>query len=145
MWPLPSSKPEHPCNSTTAGYGAVPSGRLRCATSFVVPSREVKFTTVCADAQSRNPGRFRVKNGSRGLAAGCLLHPTKRTLDAHSRGPFCANSGSDKPYSITSSAVATSEAGISRPSDFAVLRLITVRNLAGCSIGSWFALTPFRI
>src|SRR5436190_23103309 len=30
-------------------------------------------------------GPLWVKNGSRGLSAGCLLHPRKRTLDGHSR------------------------------------------------------------
>src|SRR5258705_5729702 len=39
--------------------------------------------------------------------------------------PFRAKSGSDKPYSITSSARARRDAGISIPSDFAVLRLMT--------------------
>jgi hypothetical protein len=38
-------------------------------------------------------------------------------------------------YSITSSAVASSEGGMVMPSAWAVLRLITSSNLVGCSIG----------
>jgi hypothetical protein len=57
--------------------------------------------------------------------------------------PFGANTGSEKRYSITSSAIRVG--GISRPSDFAVLRLMTVRNLEGCSMGSSAGFSPFRI
>ena len=45
-----------------------------------------------------------------------------------------AKTGSDKPYSITSSARARRDAGTSRPSDFVVLRLMTSAYLEGCSI-----------
>ena len=40
-----------------------------------------------------------------------------------------------EPYSITSSARASSDGGKVRPSDFAVLRLMTSSNLIGCSTG----------
>jgi hypothetical protein len=59
--------------------------------------------------------------------------------------PRSAKTGSDKPYSISSSARARRDAGISIPSDFAVLRLMTSRYLVGCSIGSSAGLAPFRI
>ena len=49
-------------------------------------------------------------------------------------GPKSATNGSDKPYSITSSARARRDAGTSRPSDFVVLRLMTSAYLEGCSI-----------
>ena len=50
-------------------------------------------------------------------------------------GPYKrAKTGSDKPYSITSSARARRDAGTSRPSDFVVLRLMTSAYLEGCSI-----------
>jgi hypothetical protein len=42
-----------------------------------------------------------------------------------------AKTGSDKPYSITSSVRARRVAGISIPSDFVVLRLMRSRNLTG--------------
>jgi hypothetical protein len=48
-------------------------------------------------------------------------------------------------YSITSSARARSVGGISRPSAFAVLRLITSSNLVGCWIGKSAGLAPLRI
>jgi putative ABC transport system substrate-binding protein len=48
-------------------------------------------------------------------------------------------------YSITSSARVSSECGTSRPSVFAVLRLITNSNLVGCSTGRSAGLAPLRI
>src|SRR5258708_8369028 len=46
-------------------------------------------------------------------------------------------------YSITSSAVASSEGGIVRPSAFALLRLTISSNLVGCSIGRSPGFAPF--
>ncbi len=49
------------------------------------------------------------------------------------------------PYSITSSASASIVGGISRPSAFAVLRLMTRSNLVGCSTGRSAGLAPRKI
>src|SRR5262249_26845255 len=49
------------------------------------------------------------------------------------------------PHSITSSDSASNLSGISRPSAFAVWRLITNSNLVGCSTGKSAGLAPFRI
>src|SRR5260370_29142673 len=63
--------------------------------------------------------------------------------------PNCRGAKSSKKrppaHSITSSAVASSIGGISRPSVFAVLRLIAKLNLVGCSKGSSAGLAPSRI
>src|SRR6266403_4300548 len=48
-------------------------------------------------------------------------------------------------YSITSSAVASSEGGIVRPSAFALLRLTISSNLVGCSTGRSPAFAPFLL
>src|SRR5262249_55530059 len=48
-------------------------------------------------------------------------------------------------HSITSSARASSVGGTSRPSAFAVLRLITSSNFVGCSTGSSAGLAPLKI
>jgi hypothetical protein len=48
-------------------------------------------------------------------------------------------------YSITSSARRSSDNGTSTPSNLAVLRLMTNRNLEGCSMGSSSGFAPFRI
>jgi hypothetical protein len=48
-------------------------------------------------------------------------------------------------YSITSSAVASSDGGTGRPSVLAVLRLITSSNLVGCKTGRSAGLAPLRI
>ena len=45
-------------------------------------------------------------------------------------------------HSITSSARASSDGGMSRPSDFAVLRLITSSNLVGASTGRSAGFAP---
>jgi hypothetical protein len=49
------------------------------------------------------------------------------------------------PHSITSSANASSLSGTSRPSAFAVFRLITSSNLVGCMTGRVDGLAPLRI
>ena len=48
-------------------------------------------------------------------------------------------------HSITSSAVASSDEGIVRPSAFAVFKLITNVNLVGCWTGRSEGLAPFKI
>jgi hypothetical protein len=48
-------------------------------------------------------------------------------------------------HSITSSARASSVSGIWRPSALAVLRLMTISNLVGCTTGNSAGLTPLRI
>jgi hypothetical protein len=65
--------------------------------------------------------RFAPENGHRAMQSAC---------------PFRAIFGSGATYSITSSAVASSAGGISRPRIFAVFRLIARLNLVGCSNGS---------
>src|SRR5215472_5971859 len=49
------------------------------------------------------------------------------------------------PHSITSSARASSDGGIVRPSALAVIRLITRSNLVGCSTGKLAGFAPRRI
>jgi hypothetical protein len=51
----------------------------------------------------------------------------------------------DRPYSITSSARASSVGGTSRPSVLAVVRLMIRSNLVGCSTGMSPGFTPRRI
>jgi hypothetical protein len=48
-------------------------------------------------------------------------------------------------YSITSSARASSAGGISSPSAFAVLRLMTSSNLVGCATGRSAGFSPLRM
>ena len=50
-----------------------------------------------------------------------------------------------RPYSITSSASASNLSGISRPSTFAVSRLITNSKWVGCKTGSSAGFAPLRI
>jgi hypothetical protein len=49
------------------------------------------------------------------------------------------------PYSITSSASASNLSGISRPSAFAVLRLITNSNFVDCWTGRSAGFSPLRM
>src|SRR5512138_230868 len=65
-------------------------------------------------------------------------------------GADLASSGSERSldpvgYWITSSACASTDCGIVRPSVFAVFRLITSSNLVGCSTGRSPGLAPLRI
>ena len=50
-----------------------------------------------------------------------------------------------QPYSITSSAVASSVGGTVRPNALAVFRLMTNSNLVGCTTGRSPGLSPLRI
>jgi hypothetical protein len=59
--------------------------------------------------------------------------------------PVGANKGSDRDYSITSSAVANISGGMVQPMAFAVLRLMISSNLVTCSTGRSAGLAPFRI
>src|SRR5258705_13891054 len=59
--------------------------------------------------------------------------------------PSCANNGSQRCYSITSSAWASSDDGTVRPSALAVLRLMTSSNLVGRSTGRSDGRAPWRI
>ena len=61
--------------------------------------------------------------------------PNSRHHPARLRTSRRAITGNDQPYSITSSAVASSDDGTSRPSALAVLRLITNSNLLGNCTG----------
>jgi hypothetical protein len=89
-------------------------------------------------AHSRLPPidvRFTPKSGHWQTTVGC---------------PLCAKSGlmhrSKKcPYSITSSARASSEGGTVRPRALAVVRLMTIANLVDCMTGRSAGLAPFRI
>ena len=49
------------------------------------------------------------------------------------------------PYSITSSASATSLSGTLRPSVLAVLRLMTISNMAACVTGRSDGFSPLRM
>ena len=53
--------------------------------------------------------------------------------------------GKERRYSATSSASASSFAGIARSSAFAVLRLIKSSNLVDCTTGRSVGLSPLRI
>src|SRR5262249_4120935 len=55
------------------------------------------------------------------------------------------NADPEPPHSITSSARASTEGGIVRPSALAVLRLISKRSFVGCSTGRSAGLAPLMI
>ena len=71
----------------------------------------------------------------------CGLRYVSTVLDLHSRD----SCNKQHPYSITSSARARNDSGMSRPMAFAVLRLTTISNLVGCSIGISAGFAPRRI
>src|SRR5262245_9118951 len=73
----------------------------------------------------------------------CLLHARRER--PHRRRATEQRYEPAPPHSITSSASASSLGGISRPSPFAVLRLMTRSNFVGCTTGSSLGFSPFRI
>jgi hypothetical protein len=75
---------------------------------------------------------------------------TGRNRHSSCKGGKCATSGSGDPwvpdaYSISASAVASSDDGTSRPSALAVLRFITSSNFVGCSMGRSAGFAPLKI
>jgi hypothetical protein len=70
---------------------------------------------------------------------------TSLTTDATSEKCQQETHPPQQDYSITSSARASSVAGISMPSIFAVLRLMTVSNFTDCTTGRSVGLAPLRI
>jgi hypothetical protein len=75
------------------------------------------------------------------LAPGGLLGLTWAGLAPADRASFAGAF----PHSITASASASSFAGTSRPSVFAVLRLSTSSNLTDCCTGKSAGFSPFKI
>ena len=71
--------------------------------------------------------------------------PPKRTCAVQSGCPLSAKSGHRFPYSITSSARSRVDAGMTRPSSFAVFKFKTNSNLVGVSIGVSAGLAPSNI
>src|SRR5262249_39327271 len=91
-------------------------------------------------------------HGSTALSTRLLQHNPPIATDLVRRGipPLCARSGceqwrQDSPYSITSSARASSVAGTSSASALAVLRLITSSNFVGSRIGRSPGFSPLRM
>src|SRR5262249_49187345 len=73
----------------------------------------------------------------------CPLYPQKQTLESsHEMSALCQKRTSGHPYSITSSARASSDDGTSRPRAFAVLRLMTRSYLFGACTGSSAGFAP---
>src|SRR5258708_34701641 len=73
------------------------------------------------------------------------LSPDNQTSLRTDTRSVSANFGSDAPYSITSSAVASSEGGTLRPKALAVFRLIANLKRGGCSTGISAGLGPLNI
>ena len=109
-------------------------------------------------------GRFRSMNDISIVGRYMLeaLHNENRTSDGHwghvrftpesghSAGllrmsALCQKRTLARRHSITSSALASSVVGMSRPSAFAVLRLMTSSNLVGCMTGKSAGLAPFKM
>ena len=86
----------------------------------------------------------KVGNGATAGIVGLQLH---RQLGAESGHPsnYDLTDAKVTSYSMTSSARATIEGGTVRPSAFAVLRLTTSSNVAGCWTGRSAGLAPLRI
>src|SRR5262249_20909094 len=94
-----------------------------------------------------SPG-FEARSNSRlSLTNGHALRENRRWLSATNGPEQLAASAAQRiaTYSITSSARASNNGGIVRPSAFAVFTLITRSNLVGCWTGSSPAFSPVRI
>ena len=115
-----------------------------------IPDREPR------GVRARRPGRDGQDHGKRkGRRRPAADRPRPRRDPHHQRAGPAEGSGEaqgvrrkrrlprQRDYSITSSALASSVAGSSRPSVFAVLRLMTSSNVVGCWTGKSDGLMPF--
>ena len=91
-----------------------------------------------------------VKLGGKGTFSTRPIMPNDRTLPVLTASSGMCQELTHAPqqfghlYSITSSARARSEGGISIPNAFAVLRLMTSSNLVGCTTGRSAGHAPLR-
>ena len=92
--------------------------------------------TSCAYAA----GDALLRNPITGIAGCCA-----RAASGHAAAPPSSVMNSRRSHSITSSARASSVGGTSRPSAFAVLRLMTSSNLVDCCTGRSAGFSPLRI
>ena len=114
------------------------AGRMR--TSAISPERgDAAYTTkMCRSAQGLSATSQRVRATS-------ALPPQRRHALTGLARQSRATRRHRAIYSTTSSATARIFAGKSRPSAFAVLRLITSSSLVACSTGRSAGFSPFRI
>ena len=117
------------------------------------PLRAIQFTSrrrgcrYCAATAMSAPGQERRIGATCNISAlppradvgADIVEPPLRAISGREQMQQTAN------YSITSSAMASSDAGISRSSALAVLRLMSSSNRAGCSTGRSAGFAPFRI
>src|SRR6266849_749774 len=113
---------------------------IRCARSG--PRHIALFEK--ATAECSEDGRFL------GYAAEKTDHRHRRLLRARNDRPRDSHAAEKRdefppPHSITSSARASNDGGMRRPSALAVLRLTTSSNLVGCSTGRSAGLAPLKI
>src|SRR5580700_6700962 len=103
-----------------------------------MPKGDFRYWPLAASPVGDTRGSYRGQSGRR------KLQPL-RQLMTHSVILPPSIAALRKVYSITSSARTSNDDGTSRPSAFAVLRLITSSNVAGCMTGRSAAFVPFRI
>ena len=92
--------------------------------------------TVCMDSFSESREPQQRPHPWHSSAGGGAVHSIKNELMRRNKL---------HPYSITSSALASSDGGTVRPSALAVFMLITNSNLVGCSTGRSKGRAPLRI
>jgi hypothetical protein len=112
-----------------------------------VPSALIRASTLSSGTLSTLSVKLRRPQPEHILSALPPLATEERTFGIGSFVPKAVLSRCNKLrcYSITSSARASSVGGTSRPSAFAVLRLMTSSNLVGCITGKSAGLSPLRI
>jgi hypothetical protein len=84
-------------------------------------------------------------SGGYGLTSGCFCAKSESQHNLAEVRFVPTRDSNTTCYSITSSALASSDVGTVRPSALAVLRLIVNSNFVGCTTGSSAGFSPFRI
>jgi hypothetical protein len=106
------------------------------------PARTPAATRLPRDRRHRTPSAPRPAVSGRYAAP--VLPSSHASPSRVREGPRTITENG-QPYSMTWSATASSLSGTLRPSDFAVLRLMTSSYLIGCWIGRSVSLAPLRM
>jgi hypothetical protein len=145
------------CAPATVGHDAAAPPRTRRDCRLLMPAPKVyvivtaRMTALVGLKQASRPYEMLgdVRCGS--IASFCRPadHFRYSPISGHSQGRSACLKGARRRHRAASFdhlvGTASSEAGMSRPSVFAVLRLMTSSNFVGCSTGRSAGLAPLRI
>jgi len=138
------------CARAASGHAAAPPRSEMNSRRFIAMSLNPRTLRSIAGQARASQQKRPDRNHRRQSAAHVRFASESGRGERHSLSPLCAKSGHSHcsksiPYSITSSARASSIGGTSMPSARAVGRLMTKLNVTDCTTGRSAGFSPLRI